>query len=137
MNKILDAINILVVDDSPQYRNEIVTILKELGIPNIIEAENGKQAINKIKFLQDIGDKFDLIFSDINMPEMDGLSLLLSIRNEPFTSKCPVILFSTESEKNIILSALGIGITDYLIKPFDKLLAKEKIKKTLLKLNLV
>jgi two-component system chemotaxis response regulator CheY len=71
------------------------------------------------------------------MPEMDGLSLLLSIRNEPFTSKCPVILFSTESEKNIILSALGIGITDYLIKPFDKLLAKEKIKKTLLKLNLV
>jgi two-component system chemotaxis response regulator CheY len=103
---------------------------------NVIEAEDGQEAFNKIKFLEDIGDKFDLVFSDINMPRMDGIKLLLSIRNNAFTANLPVIMFSTESEKNIILTALGIGITDYLIKPFDKLVARNKIVSVLVKLNL-
>jgi two-component system chemotaxis response regulator CheY len=136
MKDILEGIQVLVVDDSPQYRNEIVSILKELGVKDINESENGEEAFNKIKFLEDIAESFDLVFSDINMPKMDGIKLLISIRNNPFTAKLPVVMFSTESEKNIILTAIGIGITDYLIKPFDKTVARNKIITILSKLKL-
>jgi len=115
---------ILVVDDTKGIRYVIVKLLKELGFTQIIEAENGKVAIEKIT---EPGGGIDLVIADIKMPEMDGLQMLQTIKALGRYSHIPIIMLSAESDKTTIVKAIDSGAKDYIIKPVEKNTLGDKI----------
>jgi two-component system chemotaxis response regulator CheY len=117
-------IKILVVDDMSTKRRIIRTILNQLGYQNIEEAENGKQALAKLK-----SEKFDFVVTDWNMPEMDGLTLVQEIRKDPELKHLPVLMVTAEAKKENVLLALKAGVNNYIVKPFTPEVLKEKIEK--------
>ncbi len=117
-------IKILVVDDMSTMRRIIRTILNQLGYQNIDEAENGKQALAKLK-----SEKFDFVVTDWNMPEMDGLTLVQEIRKDPELKHLPVLMVTAEAKKENVLLALKAGVNNYIVKPFTPEVLKEKIEK--------
>ncbi len=117
-------IKILVVDDMSTMRRIIRTILNQLGYTNIEEAENGKQALAKLK-----NEKFDFVITDWNMPEMDGLTLVKTIRSDPELKHLPVLMVTAEAKKENVLEALKAGVNNYIVKPFTPEILKEKMEK--------
>jgi two-component system chemotaxis response regulator CheY len=117
-------IRILVVDDMSTMRRIIRTILNQLGYSNIEEAENGKQALAKLK-----SEKFDFVITDWNMPEMDGLTLVKQIRSDPELKHLPVLMVTAEAKKENVLEALKAGVNNYIVKPFTPEVLKEKMEK--------
>ena len=117
-------IKILVVDDMSTMRRIIRTILNQLGYSNIDEAENGKQALAKLK-----KEKFDFVVTDWNMPEMDGLSLVKAIRSDEELKHLPVLMVTAEAKKENVMEALKAGVNNYIVKPFTPEVLKEKMEK--------
>ena len=117
---------ILVVDDSSTMRRIIKNTLLRVGYPDIIEAENGIDALTKLK-----ENHIDLILTDWNMPEMDGLTFVKSVRSSDSFSHIPVIMVTTESAKTEVVEALKEGVNDYVVKPFTPEALKEKTSKFL------
>ncbi len=117
-------IKILVVDDMSTMRRIIRTILNQLGYTNIEEAENGKQALAKLK-----KEKFDFVVTDWNMPEMDGLSLVKAIRADEELKHIPVLMVTAEAKKENVMEALKAGVNNYIVKPFTPEVLKEKMEK--------
>jgi len=117
---------ILVVDDTKGIRFVVIKLLKELGYTNIIEAENGKMALEKITTS---GSDIKLIIADIKMPEMDGLQLLQTMKALGKYNHLPIIVLSAESDKMTIVKAIDYGAKDYIIKPVEKNVLSEKLKK--------
>ena len=117
-------IRILVVDDMSTMRRIIRTILNQLGYSNIEEAENGKQALAKLK-----KEKFDFVITDWNMPEMDGLSLVKAIRSDEELKHLPVLMVTAEAKKENVMEALKAGVNNYIVKPFTPEVLKEKMEK--------
>lgn len=115
---------ILVVDDMSSMRRIIKNTLKQLGYPNTDEAEDGDQALDKVR-----SAPFDLVVSDWNMPNMNGLDLLKAIRQDPKLSALPVLMVTTEAEMENILEAIRSGVNSYILKPFTPETMKEKIDK--------
>ncbi|MGB0431779.1 MAG: response regulator, partial [Bacteroidia bacterium] len=103
--------NVLVVDDNEEMRAYIKSILDNKC--RIYEAENGKEALDVIS-----KRKIDLITSDLMMPEMDGMELLEQLKSNDKTNAIPVIMLTARAEDTDKLSALEIGVNDYLTKPF-------------------
>lgn len=125
---------ILIVDDLPSMRADLVSILTQLGFQNMIQCEDGKQAWDLLRADAMYDSPFDIIFSDINMPNMDGISLLKNLRAIETYKKTPILMISTENEKSTIIQAIMAGATDYIIKPYDPAVVKEKVLTKLLKL---
>lgn len=124
--------NVLVVDDLANLRYDLIVILNELNFTEITECHDGKHALETIIEREDqFKSPFNLILSDINMPNMTGIDLLKKVRNLEKYSKTPFILISTENEKNIIINAIALGATDYMIKPYTKDYAIKKLTKYL------
>jgi len=117
---------ILVVDDTKGIRFVVIKLLKELGYTNIIEAENGKMALEQITTS---GSDIKLIIADIKMPEMDGLQLLQTMKALGKYNHLPIIVLSAESDKMTIVKAIDYGAKDYIIKPVEKSVLSEKLKK--------
>ncbi len=117
-------IRILVVDDMSTMRRIIKTILNQLGYSNIEEAENGKQALGKLK-----KEKFDFVITDWNMPEMDGLELVKQIRSDDELKSLPVLMVTAEAKKENVMEALKAGVNNYIVKPFTPEVLKEKMEK--------
>jgi len=117
-------IRILVVDDMSTMRRIIKTILNQLGYNNIEEAENGKQALGKLK-----KEKFDFVITDWNMPEMDGLELVKQIRSDDDLKSLPVLMVTAEAKKENVMEALKAGVNNYIVKPFTPEVLKEKMEK--------
>ncbi len=117
-------IRILVVDDMSTMRRIIKTILNQLGYTNIDEAENGKQALAKLK-----NEKYDFVITDWNMPEMDGLSLVKAIRSDEELKSLPVLMVTAEAKKENVMEALKAGVNNYIVKPFTPEVLKEKMEK--------
>ena len=117
-------IRILVVDDMSTMRRIIKTILNQLGYSNIEEAENGKQALGKLK-----KEKFDFVITDWNMPEMDGLELVKQIRADDELKSLPVLMVTAEAKKENVMEALKAGVNNYIVKPFTPEVLKEKMEK--------
>jgi two-component system chemotaxis response regulator CheY len=115
---------ILVVDDMSSMRRIIKNTLKQLGYPNTDEAEDGEKALEKVR-----NEPFDLVVSDWNMPNMNGLDLLKAIRQDPKLSALPVLMVTTEAEMDHILEAIRSGVNSYILKPFTPETMKEKIDK--------
>lgn len=118
------AIKILVVDDFPTMRRIIRNLLKDLGFENVDEAEDGAQALEKLR-----NSTFDLVVSDWNMPNMDGLEMLKTIRQDPALSKLPVLMVTAEAKKENIIAAAQAGANGYVVKPFTAATLEEKLNK--------
>jgi two-component system chemotaxis response regulator CheY len=121
----------LVVDDFATMRRIVRNLLKEAGITNVEEAEDGAVALNMLK-----GSKFDFVISDINMPNVNGFEMLRQIRAEPQFKSLPVLMVTAEAKKEDIINAAQIGASGYIVKPFTKAILEEKLGKILSKLQL-
>jgi two-component system chemotaxis response regulator CheY len=116
--------SILVVDDSEIMRMILVMNMKRLMRVSITEAVNGKDALAKL-----MNGKFDMLLTDINMPEMGGIELVRWVRTG-LKSEMPIVIVTTKGETKDRDLGMSLGANDYLTKPVD---VKELIK-TVLKL---
>ena len=107
---------ILVVDDSPTIRVSVEFALKSIGIP-IEQAENGVDALTKIKTRSGKGDAIALGIVDVNMPQMDGITFIKNFRkDDKFT---PLVVLTTESEEHKIQEGKDAGASGWIVKPFN------------------
>lgn len=121
MNKNL---KFLIVDDFLTMRRIVKNLLKDLGFNNVEEAEDGAIAWEKLQ-----GGNFDIVISDWNMPNMDGLTLLQKIRADANLSKTPVLMVTAEAQKKNIIAAAQAGASGYVVKPFSAAILEEKLNK--------
>jgi len=119
-------LKILLVDNSRTIRNLQKNVLKQLGHDDVLEAEDGIQALKVFK-----EQCPDLILVDWNMPNMDGITLVRKIRQ--MNNAVPMIMCTTESEKSRVLEAIKAGINNYIVKPFTIESLGRKIEQTLAK----
>lgn len=117
-------IKFLVVDDFSTMRRIVRNLLKELGFTNVDEAEDGAVALQKLK-----AGGFDFIVTDWNMPNMDGLMLLQSVRADPALKALPVLMVTAEAKKENIIAAAQAGASGYVVKPFTAATLNEKLTK--------
>lgn len=125
------ALKFLVVDDFSTMRRIVRNLLKELGFTNVEEAEDGAVALQKIK-----GGNFDFVVTDWNMPNMDGLTLLQSLRADPAYKDLPVMMITAEAKKENIIAAAQAGASGYIVKPFTAATLSEKMEKIFEKFGL-
>lgn len=121
---------ILVVDDSNTSRASIEYTLKNAGY-NVKTAEDGEQALKKLQEIKAENSACNLVVTDINMPKMDGITLIKSVRKGSLFPYVPIIVITTESEQSKKEEGKSAGATGWIVKPFnpDKLL--EVVKKLL------
>jgi len=115
---------ILVVDDMASMRGVICALLKNLGHTNLEQAEDGSQALNKLRT-----DDYDLVISDWNMPKISGIELLKEIRKDEKLRKIPVLLVTAETKLENIKEAIQSGVTDFIVKPFTQQSLDTKLSK--------
>jgi two-component system, chemotaxis family, chemotaxis protein CheY len=110
----MSAYKVLIVEDSPTMRQLIVFALKRLRGLTIVEANDGVDGLKKLS-----SDRFDLIFTDINMPIMDGLKLVSLVRNDAGYKQVPIVIITTEGASEDRERALALGANDYITKPIQ------------------
>lgn len=120
----------LVVDDFATMRRIVRNLLKDLGFNNVDEAEDGQDALAKLR-----ESSFDFVISDWNMPNMDGLELLSEIRKSTEMSQMPVLMVTAEAKKENIIAAAQAGASGYVVKPFTAATLEEKLNKIFEKLG--
>lgn len=104
---------ILVVDHFPAMRWVMVSFLRELGFETIEQADDGQAALGRLK-----QGGFDLMITDWNMPGMDGLSLLKTVREDRGLASLPVVMVANETRRARILEAVELGVDGYIVRPF-------------------
>jgi len=114
----------LVVDDFSTMRRIVRNLLKELGFTNVDEAEDGAIALQKLN-----SESFEFVVTDWNMPNMDGLTLLQTIRSTPSLQHLPVLMVTAEAKKENIIAAAQAGASGYIVKPFTSATLSEKLDK--------
>lgn len=117
---------VLFVDDSPTMRRIIKNSLQKIGFNELIEAEHGIDALEKIE-----GEDVGLILSDWNMPEMNGKQLVEKLKSNPKYKDIPIIMITTRGVKEDVISAVKLGVAGYVVKPFTPDILKGKIQKAL------
>ena len=119
------AKTILAVDDSGSLRQMLVFTLKAAGY-QVVEAVDGRDGLDKAK-----QQHFDLVLTDQNMPNMDGLTLIRSLRALPSYARVPILMLTTESSDEIKSKGRTAGATGWLVKPFDPNRLTEVVRKVL------
>ena len=114
---------ILIVDDSSTMRRIIGNVVQQLGVAkeDFDEAEDGVVAW---KLFQD-NNNYDVVLTDWNMPNMNGLELVKTIR--AVDKKVPIVMITTEGGKGEVITALKAGVNNYIVKPFSAEILKEKL----------
>lgn len=118
--------SLLVVDDSATFRQLLCMSLARVdGISssNITEASDGAEALNKVKERH-----FDLVLTDINMPNMTGLEFLDKVRNELHQNELPIIIITTKGADDDVNAGMQLGANGYLSKPVSMMQLKDLIK---------
>jgi len=115
---------ILVVDDFSTMRRIIKNLLRDLGLTNTQEADDGQTALPMLKD----GD-FDFVVTDWNMPGMQGIDLLKHIRADEKLKHLPVLMVTAEAKREQIIAAAQAGVNGYIVKPFTAGTLKEKLDK--------
>lgn len=106
---------ILIVEDSATMRSLIVSSLEALEVSvKVVEAKNGFEALRLLP-----REVFDLVVTDINMPDINGLELASFIKGSEKYASIPLVIVSTEGSERDVEKGLGIGADAYLVKPFD------------------
>lgn len=104
----------LIVDDSRTMRQMVAFTLTNAGF-TVIEAEDGKDAVNKVS----AGTKLDIIVTDLNMPEMDGITLIKELRRLTAYKFTPILMLTTESAMDKKKEGKEAGATGWIVKPFN------------------
>lgn len=115
---------ILVVDDMATMRRIVKNILKQLGFSNMEEAENGQEALQKLR-----ADAFGFVVSDWNMPVMTGIDMLRAIRADEKLKAIPVLMVTAEAQQANLVEAIQAGVSNYIVKPFTAETMQEKLAK--------
>ncbi len=118
-----DKKTILIVDDEPQLAG-FVKMRLEANNYDVILASDGVEGLKKVR-----EEKPDIILLDIQMPNLNGFSMLTKLRDNSETRSVPVIMLTAKDTPDSIARALEIGANDYIVKPFDSKVLLEKIKK--------
>jgi two-component system chemotaxis response regulator CheY len=117
-------IKILVVDDFSTMRRIIKNLLRDLGLTNVQEADDGQTALPILK-----QGNIEFLITDWNMPGMTGIDLLKEVRADPNLSHLPVLMVTAEAKREQIIAAAQAGVNGYVVKPFTAAVLKEKIDK--------
>jgi two-component system chemotaxis response regulator CheY len=104
---------VLVVDDFATMRKIIKNVLKQISLENVVEAENGKHALDILK-----KEEIDLIISDWIMPEMTGIDFLKACKQDEEIKNVPFLMVTAEAQKDCIMEAIKSGVDNYIVKPF-------------------
>jgi two-component system chemotaxis response regulator CheY len=116
-------IKILMVDDFATLRMSLKSVLEQLGYPEMDEAKDGQEAIDKLK-----EKDYDLIISDIDMPVMNGFELLDYVKKDDNLKNIPVIFITAEAEREKIVESIKAGLDAYITKPFSISTLQQKIE---------
>jgi two-component system chemotaxis response regulator CheY len=131
MEVVLDKnMKILIVDDFSTMRRIIKNLLRDLGFNNTTEADDGTTAL---PILQAGG--IDFLITDWNMPGMQGIDLLKTVRADEKLSSLPVLMVTAETKREQIIEAAQAGVNGYIVKPFTAATLKEKIEKIFERIN--
>ena len=117
------ALNVLIVDDQLTMRALVRTGLKQLGVLNMRDAADGQEAILALT-----ARPANLIISDYNMPNLDGLGLLMAVRQYPPTRTTAFIMLTGRADRELVKRASQYGVNNYLVKPFTVATLREKIE---------
>ena len=104
---------ILITDESDELKSELGSILKSAGY-DVVDAANGAEALNRLK-----ENNISLVITDVNMPEIDGLTLLKIIRGDSGYCRVPVLLLTDETDDDLITEARLNGANAWILKPFN------------------
>lgn len=104
--------HILIVDDSKTVRNLVAFIMKKEGF-KVTTAEDGLDGLEKLYSASEV----DLIVSDVNMPRMDGLTFIKTVREQEAYRDIPIVVLSTEGQDKDIQTGLTVGANLYMVKP--------------------
>lgn len=115
-------LRVLVVDDFSTMRKIVKNMLKQAGVKQIVEAENGRVAL---EFLE--RQSFNLVILDWNMPSVSGLDVLKAIRANERLHCLPVLMVTSEALESQVLIAVQAGVTNYIVKPFTEEVLFKKI----------
>jgi len=116
----------LIVDDSVSMRKMVAFTLRQAGF-DVIEGENGSDALSRMA-----GRKIEVIVTDLNMPVMDGLTFIRSVRGRPEFKFTPILMLTTESQGDRKQEGRAAGATGWIVKPFDPQKLLDTIAKVLL-----
>jgi two-component system, chemotaxis family, chemotaxis protein CheY len=117
------ATRILAVDDSKSVRQILTFTLRSAGF-DVVEAEDGDDALEKAQ-----AEPFSLVLTDHNMPRMDGITLIKSLRSLPAYRKAPILMLTTESSQEMKAQGRAAGATGWIVKPFDPARLLEVVRK--------
>ena len=119
------AYNVLVVDDSRTMRMVIIKTIKACGfqVGQFFEAANGNEALEALK-----KEWVDLVITDYNMPDMNGLSLIEEMKGDDLLEKIPVVMVTTEGSRERVQAFMEKGAADYIKKPFSPEAIRDKLK---------
>jgi two-component system, chemotaxis family, chemotaxis protein CheY len=124
------ALKVLVVDDQFSVRQMTRLALEKIGVRLIHEAENGQEALTTA-----LAQPLDLIISDFNMPQMDGIGLLRAVRGHQAIRKLPFILITGRGDRELVVKAAQAGVNNYVVKPFDEATLRQKMEAVLGRIN--
>lgn len=120
---------ILVVDDMPSIRELVKNHLKTIGYKSIQEAADGKEAFDTIVKLSTAPElAIQLVISDWNMPNMNGMDFLKKVRATAELKNLPFVLLTSEAEREQVTEAILAGVSQYIVKPFAAKIFEDKLK---------
>jgi two-component system chemotaxis response regulator CheY len=120
----MKAISALIVDDSSVMRKIVERSLRQAGVEltTVFEAANGQEALDSVR-----ANPVDLIFSDINMPTMDGLEFVRQLKIQQLGVGIPIVMITTEGSESNVVEAISNGARGYIRKPFTTDQVKERV----------
>ena len=118
------AIKVMIVDDQASMRAMIRQALQSLGFKDLRDKAGAADALAALR-----EDRVHLIISDYNMPDMDGLQFLETVRKDPVLGKTVFIMLTGSADREIVQKAAALGVNNYVVKPFSPAALKEKIER--------
>ena len=117
----------LIVDDSAVMRKVIERALRQAGLEltEVLQASNGEEGLQALR--ESVSTPVSLIMSDINMPVMDGLQFVETLRKEKLAVDVPVVMITTENNETFVLRAIAAGAQSYICKPFTAEQVKARV----------
>lgn len=116
---------IMTADDSASMRQMVSFTLKQAGY-EVVEAEDGRDALAKLE-----GNGVNMLITDLNMPNMDGIELIRQVRSQPQYKFMPIVMLTTESQDEKKQEGKAVGATGWIVKPFQPEQLLAVIKKVL------
>ena len=122
-------LKILIVDDMSSIREALIECLSNIGIESIYEGIDGDDgtAIATHHAEDENEEPFDIIFSDINMPNCNGIDFVQRMRATEHYAEIPILMVTTENEVEVVMEAIESGANEYIIKPFDQDIIEKKL----------